>query len=269
MKDDLGDRMKGYEMAEAGRRLMPLLPVLARLDGRAFHNFTRGLERPYDPRMSQMMVETALWLAQESNAVLAYTQSDEITLAWHVEEPTGQIFFDGRIQKMTSVLAGMASAYFNRLVQQHLPERARLLPVFDCRVWNVPSREEAANAFLWRERDAAKNSISMAARACFSHKELDGKSSSEMQEMLWQKGINWNDYPPFFKRGTFVQRRIVRRPFTAQELDSLPPLHEARRNPDLIVERSQYQALEMPPLGKVTNRVAVIFDGAEPTTGGK
>jgi tRNA(His) 5'-end guanylyltransferase len=266
MNDDLGDRMKAYEMAEADRRLMPLLPVLARLDGRAFHSFTRTLQRPYDPVLSQMMVDAALWLAQESNAVMAYTQSDEITLAWLSEDFNSQIFFDGRIQKMTSVLAGLASVYFNRLVQERLPGVAHLLPIFDCRVWSVPNREEAANAFLWRERDATKNSISMAARAHFSHKELDGKSGSEMQEMLWQKGVNWNDYPAFFKRGTFVQRRKVCRPFTAEELDKLPPLHEARRNPALVVERTQFQALEMPPFGKVINRAAVIFEGAEPVT---
>jgi tRNA(His) 5'-end guanylyltransferase len=266
MNDDLGDRMKSYEMAEAGRRLLPLVPVLARLDGRAFHSFTRGLARPYDPVFSQMMVDTALWLAQESNAVLAYTQSDEITLAWHSPDYRSQLFFDGRIQKMTSVLAGLASAWFNRLVMERLPDRARLVPVFDCRVWSVPSREEAANAILWRERDATRNSISMAAQAHYSHRALDGKSSSEMQEMLWHKGVNWNDFPSFFKRGTYVQRRTVRRPFTAGELDQLPPLHEARRNPDLVIERTQFQAVEMPPLGKVINRAAVIFDGAEPVT---
>jgi tRNA(His) 5'-end guanylyltransferase len=266
MNDDLGDRMKVYEMAEAGRKLMPLLPVLARLDGRAFHSFTHGLRRPYDPLLSQMMIDTALWLAQESNAAMAYTQSDEITLAWHSDDFRSQVFFDGRIQKIISVLAAQASAYFNRLVQERLPGQADLLPVFDCRVWNVPSREEAANAFLWRERDATKNSISMAARAYFSHKQLDGKCGSEMQEMLWQKGVNWNDFPSFFKRGSFIQRRRVRRPFTTEELDNLPPLHEARRNPDLEVERSEFQVLDMPPFGKVTNRAAVIFDGAEPMT---
>ncbi len=264
MRDDLGDRMKVYELAEAGRRLMPLLPVLARLDGRAFHCFTRDLERPFDPVFSRMMIDTTLWLAEQTNAVVAYTQSDEITLAWLAAGPDSQVFFDGRIAKLTSVLAALATVRFNQLVGERLPGHASRLPVFDCRVWNVPNRDEAANAFLWRERDATKNSVSMAARACFGHAELDGKSAAQMHEMLWQKGVNWNDYPAYFKRGSFVQRRTVRRPFTTEELAALPPLHEVRRNPALVVERTRYQVLEMPPLGRVSNRVEVLFDAAEP-----
>lgn len=117
----------------------------------------------------------------------------------------------------------------------------------------MPTREEAANTFLWRERDATKNSISMAARTMYSHGELQDR---EMQELLFQKGINWNDYPPIFKRGTFVLRRRVERPFTAVELGALPPRHEARSNPALVVERVEVRAVELPPLGRVTNRAA-------------
>lgn len=134
-------------------------------------------------------------------------------------------------------------------------------------MWNVPSLEEAANAFLWRELDATKNSIAMAARAYFSHKQIDNKSGTEMQEMLRQKGVEWNDYPDFFKRGTYVQRRKTLRKFTAEELDKLPPLHEARKNPDLMVERTDCVALALPPLRLVKNRVEVLFAGAEPQTG--
>ena len=96
MSDDLGDRMKVYERAEAGRKFMPLLPIIARVDGRSFSNFTRGMARPYDPIMADCMVETASELLAETNACCAYTQSDEITLAWHVTNPQSQVWFDGK-----------------------------------------------------------------------------------------------------------------------------------------------------------------------------
>ena len=265
MTDSLGDRMKQYESAEAGRRLMPLLPALARLDGRAFHSFVRGLARPFDKRLSDLMLDTATFLVRETNAVVGYTQSDEISLAWVAEEYDAQIFFDGRIQKMTSMLSALCSAHFNRRLPAFLPtEFADRLPVFDCRVWSVPTLEEAANTFLWRELDATKNSISMAARAYYEHAVLHDKSGSEMQELLWQKGVNWNDYPTFFKRGTFVRRQKVSRAFTLTELEALPPKHAARSDPALVVERSECGPLDLPPLSKVENRVGVLFRGEEP-----
>jgi tRNA(His) 5'-end guanylyltransferase len=265
MSDSLGNRMKEYERAEAGRRLMPLLPALARLDGRAFHSFVRGLERPFDRRLSDLMIDTATFLVRETNALVGYTQSDEITLAWVPEVYDSPIFFDGRIQKMTSMLAALCAAHFNRRLPAFLPaEFAERLPVFDCRVWNVPSLEEAANTFLWRELDATKNSISMAARAYYDHAELHDKNGAEMQELLWKKGVNWNGYPTFFKRGTFIRRRKVSRAFSATELDSLPPKHAARTNPGLLVERCECGSLDLPPLAKVENRVGVLFRGEEP-----
>jgi tRNA(His) guanylyltransferase len=265
MNDGLGDRMKQYESAEAGRRLMPLVPALARLDGRAFHSFVRGLERPFDKRLSDLMIDTATFLVRETNAVIGYTQSDEITLAWVSEEYDSQIFFDGRVQKMTSVLAALCSAHFNRRLPKFLPaEYGARLPVFDCRVWSAPTLEEAANTFLWRELDATKNSVAMAARAYYDHADLHDKSSSEMQELLWKKGVNWNDYPMFFKRGTYLRRRKMSRAFTATELDALPPKHAARSNLALVVERTALGPLDLPPLSKVENRAGVLFRGEEP-----
>jgi tRNA(His) 5'-end guanylyltransferase len=269
MNDALGDRMKMYEMAEAGRRLLPLLPAVARIDGRSFSSFTRGLRRPYDERLSHLMVDTVKYLVQETNAVCGYAQSDEITLVWYSPTLATQIFFDGRIQKMVSVLAGMTSSYFlYRLAVDRVlpPEYAARLPHFDCRVWSLPTLEEAANCLLWREWDATKNSISMAAQEHYSDRELLGKNSSEKQEMLFQKGVNWNDFPDLFKRGTFVQRRKVLRKFTTEEMDKLPPKHAARTNPDLVVERSEVAVIPMPPFTRVVNRVGVIFRGEEPRT---
>jgi tRNA(His) 5'-end guanylyltransferase len=265
MNDGLGDRMKGYEAAEAGRRLMPLLPALARLDGRAFHSFVRGLDRPFDRRLSGLMIDTATFLVRETNAAVGYTASDEISLAWVSADHDSQIFFDGRIQKMTSMLSALCSAHFNRRLPHFLPaEYADRLPVFDCRVWNVPTLDEAANTFLWRELDATKNSISMAARAYTDHAEVQGRSSIELQELLWQKGVNWNDYPVFFKRGTYIRRRTIQRTFTVAEREALPPKHAARENSALQVERSEWGAFDLPPLAQVVNRVGVLFGGEEP-----
>lgn len=264
MRDDLGDRMKMYEGAYSDQRLMPLLPTIARMDGRSFHTFTSGMDRPYDKKLSNIMLETTLQLVRETNACVGYTQSDEITLAWHSTDHKSQIWFDGRRDKMVSQAAALATLYFYRLVLERMPEYAKKLPTFDARVWQVPNRAEGANVFLWRELDATKNSISMAAHAYYSDKELYGKNSSEKQEMLFQQGVNWNHYPSFFKRGGYVQKRKVSRPFSATELKKLPAKHKARTNPDLIVERTEWRVVNMPPIRTVGNREEVLFEGAEP-----
>lgn len=268
--DEFGDRMKLFENAEAGRRLMPMIPALCRLDGKAFSKFTKDMKRPYDKRLSDLMVDTTKWLVRRTNACMGYTQSDEITLAWLSTDYRSQIFFDGRIQKMVSVLASMCTAYFNSRFDAYFIEPEFLLgtdkclALFDCRVWNVPNSIEGANVFLWREQDATKNSISMAAHTYFSHKQTLNKNGKEMQEMLWQKGVNWNDYPSFFKRGSFVQKRIALEKFSAEELEQLPLQHEARMNPNLMIERTDYVCVDMPPFVTVTNRPQVVFQGAEP-----
>ena len=264
MVDSLGDRMKMYEGMETERRFLPLLPICARMDGKGFSRFTRGLAQPFDPRLTELMRETTRYLVQETQACMGYTQSDEITLVWYSAESKSQIFFDRRIQKMTSVLASMTTSYFSSRLDESLPEKAGQCVFFDARVWQLPNKEEAANVFLWREFDATKNSVSMAARTLYSHAQLQKKTSSEMQEMLWQKGVNWNDYPAAFKRGTYFQRRTVTRAFTSEERQKLPPKHAAHRNPDLMIERTEVRPLEMPPFSKVNNRVEVIFSGATP-----
>jgi tRNA(His) guanylyltransferase len=266
MKDELGNRMKEYEMAEAGARLMPRLPICARIDGKRFSKFTEGLARPYDLRLSRLMVETAKHLVEETVARIGYTQSDEISLVWLEEDPKTQSFLDRRVQKLTSILASMTTAFFNKHLSTAIPERAEAMALFDCRVWAVPSKDEAANVLLWRELDATKNSVSMATRAYYPHSDVVDQDNAAMHELLFKKGVNWNDYPPFFKRGTFVRRQATERSFTSTELDALPPQHAARRNPNLMVTRTALSELEMPPFGKVINRVGVIFEGEAPQT---
>jgi len=264
MNDALGDRMKLYESREHDRRVMQLLPVCVRLDGKRFSKWTEGLARPFDKRLSEVMVETTRRLVVETSACIGYTQSDEISLVLYTDDPKRQLYLDGRIQKLTSILASMTTAWFNEVARSAIPERRDRVALFDCRVWTVPSREEAANALLWRERDATKNSLSMAARHHYAHDELMDVDASGLHERLHAVGVNWNDYPRFFKRGSFLQRRLVERPFEAEELALLPPKHEAHTNPDLVVVRSTVAEVEMPPFDRVMNRAEVVFEGASP-----
>jgi tRNA(His) guanylyltransferase len=259
--DDLGDRCKSYEFAEAGRRAMRGLPLLARLDGRAFHTFTRDFKRPYEHGMSVSMRETTRYLVQETVALVGYTQSDEITLVWfEPSQSTSEYAFGGRFQKLASVLAGMASTKFYQLVLEWLPDKAREVPHFDCRVWQVPTLDEATDVFIWREDDATKNSITMAARVYYSDAELDGKNSNDKQEMLWQKGVNWDNFPNFFKRGSYFQRRACLRTLSDEERMRIP---EAHRPPvDETFQRSQVVELDLPPVRKIANLSAVLFERA-------
>lgn len=263
---DLSDRMKLYEnLGVAGQMLIPNLPVCVRIDGKAFHSWTRGCERPFDARLQMLFDETTKALIEETDAIIGYTQSDEITLIlWNRGNSESKVYFDGRVSKLTSVLASMATAHFNARVPLLMREKADSLAFFDCRVWNVPTPQEAVNCLIWRELDATRNSISMAAQSLYSHKQLHAKNTSAMQELIWQKGINWNDYPSRFKRGGYFRRQVIKRKFSTSELEALPPQHDARKDPDLIIIRQIIGRVEFPPLLKITNRVEVIFDSAEP-----
>ena len=261
---NLADRMKLYEQA-IEPSLLPRLPILARLDGKCFHAWCHGLQRPFDQGFVSLMDLTCARLVEETSARCGYAQSDEITLLWQAENPDQQLFMGSRHSKMVSVLASICTSFFAEAVPRLLPAKTATPARFDCRVWNVPDRTEAANCFVWRELDAARNSVSMVAQTHFSHNSLQHLSSAQMQERLWQeKGINWNDLPARFKRGGYVLRRVVTRAFEASEIELLPPLHEARRNPDLVVERSLIDHVELPRLTTIINREAVLFDGAEP-----
>lgn len=256
----LGDRMKVYESYEAGRRFMPMLPVIARIDGRNFSSFTRSMDRPYDERMIECMVETTKKLVDETAALVGYTQSDEISLLWYSSDPKSQIYFDGRVFKILSVTAAMTTNIFCQVARKYWNTKS---VSFDCRAFQVPTRDEAANVFLWRELDATKNAISMAARCHMSHREMHGKNGDQLQELMFQKGgINFNDYPPYFKRGTFVLRRKVFKELPPEILAKIP----AHQRPDGPVERQVIQTVEMPRFSAVSNRVGVLFSNEEPIT---
>lgn len=268
--NELGDRVKSFEGVEAKRFLLPGQPVMVRLDGRSFSRFTQGLSRPFDRGLRDLMVATARACAEESNALLAYTQSDEISLVLPPRDPSGnQGYFGGRVSKITSCLAARCSVVFNHLLPQFLPSksgdrRLSALPVFDCRVWTVPTRHDAVEAILWREVDARVNAISMATRAHFSAKQMEGVSSQEMKKMLQGREVEFRDYPVEFRRGTYLQRRVVVRQFSPLEMADLPPRHKARTDPELMFARNELRELNMPPFARVANPEEVLFEGADP-----
>lgn len=207
-RDSLGDRMKEYYEKRGRNYLTRRTPVILRLDGKAFHTYTKGFERPFSKPLSDLMTDTALFLCKNiQGAKLCYTQSDEITiLITDFDDLKTDAWFDYETSKINSIASSLATAKFNQLVQKRLPGRADKLAFFDCRSFNIP-REEVMNCFRWRYQDWLRNSIQMLSQAHFSHRELHGKNKSDMHEMLFtEKGINWNDLDPLWKNGTLIYK---------------------------------------------------------------
>ena len=259
MQDNLEDRMKMYEDIESKRILIPKLPICIRIDGRGFSKYTKGMNRPFDKNFTDSMIETMKFLIEETDAIIGYTQSDEISLILSdIREP----FFKGRVSKLNSVIASMATAKFNELIHKYYPQKP--LAFFDCRAWNVPNRDEAVNTLLWRYNDCIKNSISMAIHGLYTQKELDNKNSEEKKKMLLDKGIDWEKYPSCFIYGTFARKEAIQYKYTPEEIELLPPKHNARKNPDLMVNRNVLQILDFTKFKKFENRKEVIFENAKP-----
>lgn len=235
-------RMKKYEFVSR-HYLTTRTPVIIRIDGKAFHTFTRGFQRPFDDVLSKTMQETMKYLCENiQGCVLGYTQSDEITLVLvDYKNIDTSAWFDYNIQKCASVAASMATLAFNKFFDKNIDEYGReriedwdeggtsrtLSPdervslkiaetyykayqkgaMFDARAFNVP-KDEVCNNLLWRQNDATRNSIQMVGRAYFSHKQLNKKSTSDIQDMLMlEKSVNWNDYPTKYKRGSCCIRK--------------------------------------------------------------
>lgn len=206
--DDLGTRMKRYELTSK-TFLMRRTPVIARIDGRAFHTFTKHLITPDDVPFSDVMHDCMVFTMKQlvdnvQGCVMGYTQSDEISLLlrdWDTNDT--QAFFDYNVQKMASLMGAIASNAFNFLYSGHQPPaRFSDLVQFDARIHNIP-KEEVTNYFIWRQQDASRNSVQMMGHHHFSQKKMHGKNNSEVQDMLMlEKGINWNDIPTWMKRGT-------------------------------------------------------------------
>lgn len=230
-KDSLGDRMKTYESVPRNF-LTRRMPAIIRLDGKAFHTFTRGLQKPCDYVLSQTMQDTMKYLCENvQGCVFGYTQSDEITLILtDYDTITTEAWFGYNVQKMVSVSASMATLAFNSCFRENVLRWEQMvssnigndadkrkeffdryyayvtkkdMAMFDSRVFSVP-KEDVANCLIWRQQDAIRNSIQSVGQSEFSHKELQGKSCKDIQEMLVsQKGISWDDdYATAFKRGS-------------------------------------------------------------------
>lgn len=264
----LGDLCKFFEKQETQRICLPRLPVYARLDGRGFSRFTKkmGYKKPFDSELSEIMMSVMKSLVEEFDITVGYTQSDEISLAW-VNRP---IIFDGKIQKLVSSLASWASVVFNNLIRapgnHGGKQEGRVadigIPTFDCRVFQLPSEELCFKQFLWRELDCTKNAISGAAQEFFSHSQLMSKTGKEKQEMLFSKGVNFNDYPDYFKRGTFCIRRKVIKNLDPEILNKIPE----NKRPSEPIERMVVTNCILPPLLRILNPLDTLFRGAEPIT---
>jgi tRNA(His) 5'-end guanylyltransferase len=273
--------MKEYESIEAKRTLVPGLPVCIRLDGRAFHNVTKNCLRPFDAELREVMCRVTTALMEECNAVIGYTQSDEITLILKPMAHIGDYYFGGRIQKICSSLAAVASVEFNYLV--HDAEFTKLEPrigkrkaYFDCRAWNVPHMDFAALVLSWRQADSIKNAISMIAQTLYPHKELLNKNSDDKLEMIKKAGYKmkwspteWNgdlffDKEAMNMQGTFIVRKTILRTLTKEELENLPPKHTARQNPDMTFLRHAYIRFAGVILRNITNQAGYLFNGEIP-----
>lgn len=242
VNDELGKRMKLYYEQIPQTKLLRRTPVAIRIDGKAFHTFTKGFRKPFDDVLIKSMQETAKYLCENiQGCVLGYTQSDEITLILiDYQNLNTSAWFDYKVQKICSIAASMATMVFNRVfakmvddilisiqwadtyssdidkdeIYENLPyiaayEKAIEKGVmFDARCFNIP-KEEVTNLIYWRQLDAIRNSIQMVGQANFSHSELQNKSCKDIQNilMLQKNIINWNDYPTYKKRGTCIVRR--------------------------------------------------------------
>jgi len=195
-KDNLGDRMKKYELASK-YILTNRTPVILRVDGKAFHTFTRHMEKPYDARLIESMVLSGEQTAKEMMGfAIGYHQSDEFSFYINnIKKISSESWFDNEIQKLCSITASMFTTNFNSI----LSSRA----YFDCRAFNIPD-DDVPNYFIWRQKDWIRNSTQMLARTYFSHKELQGKSQSDIHEMLYQKNVNWANLPDNLKNGTLI-----------------------------------------------------------------
>ena len=225
--DDLGKRMKTYYEVIPKTSLMRRTPVAIRIDGKAFHTFTRGFEKPFDTLLVNVMQQTTKKLCENiQNCVFGYTQSDEITLILvDYKDINTAAWFNYEVQKLCSISASMATLYFNKFFKQSVEEfdinsiikekevdNYKLLnsykralntgAMFDSRCFNIP-KEEVCNLIYWRQLDATRNSIQMVGQANFSHKELQGLTCNKIQDkLITETDINWNNYPTYLKRGT-------------------------------------------------------------------
>ena len=221
-KDALSVRQKEFYEKRTRTYLPRRTYTIIRIDGKAFKNYTKSLNKPFDEDLIEAMDSTAIYLCKNiQGAKLAYVQSDEITIVMtDFDTLQTDAWFDGEVQKIVSVSASMATREFNRVrIIQQLANGIDIkyilngkLAEFDSRVFTIPFKEEVLNNIIWRQRDCVRNSISSVAQSLFSHTLLTGKNQSDMQEMCFEKGVNWNDFPEKQKRGRIIVKRQINYP---------------------------------------------------------
>ena len=208
MIDELGERMKSRYENRTRYYLPRRTYTIIRIDGKAFHSYTRGCNRPFDNCFIECMDRTGVFLAENIQGTrFCFVQSDEISLVLtDFESNQTDAWYDGNLQKIVSVSASLATMSFNKSAEiLGLDPEA----TFDARAFTIPDREEVMNYFVWRQQDATRNSIQAVAQSYYSPKELHGKNSDELQEMIHKKGKNWNDYEPKYKRGRAIIKHFV------------------------------------------------------------
>ena len=264
-KKSLGDRMKELEAVNTQASLVPGIPVYVRVDGRAFHTFTRGLDKPFDKDFAWTMKEVAKHLHDKTNAFISYCQSDEISLCY--AEPS-KMPFETRLFKLESVIAGMASAAFC-VIGSKTKLRYRIekfMPHFDCRVVQMPL-EEIPNMLLFRERDCMKNAVTLAALEHFSSKQLHKKNTDEKIEMLKSIGVDFcKDIDEDFRVGSWFRRAVFQKELDGKTLAKIP---ESKRVLDadgkMRVTRSEVQQVKLGmPLSCMANKLDVVLGNAQP-----
>lgn len=262
----IGDRMKDYEGREAKRLFLPMIPIIARIDGRTFSKFTRPFDKPFDPRLANAMRKTTQGLIESTHAQIGYTQSDEITLIFLQTEYDSGIWFGNRIQKMASVLASLTTAMFIRYLDAELEGstiEVNAFPHFDARVWQVPNQTEAANTLLWRAQDARKNGISSACRSMCSAKAMNLKGQADMVRMMLEKGVDYYEAFPVADRfGTYWQRKLFTEEMDDATWNRIPAHKKVGQSRTIL--RSRVVDLELEYFGDYENRNEIIFDGQTP-----
>ena len=274
-RSDLANRMKEFYETIPKIRLMRRCPVVVRIDGKSFHTFTRGFQKPFDEILILSMQETMKYLCENvQGCVLGYTQSDEISLILvDYKKLNSSAFFDYEVQKVCSITASMATMAFNKYFEEEVrynfdiffepwnhdeKEEEKLFSsyfksikkgaMFDSRCFNIP-KEEVTNYIYWRQLDASRNSIQMVGQANFSHKELHKKTTNQIQDMLMtQKGINWNDFPAYQKRGSCCIKEVYYVDKNGEEV----PVEDS--NKDDVTKRSRWIIDEDIPIFKGEDR---------------
>lgn len=230
MKDELGHRMKTYYENRTKVKLPRRTYTIIRIDGKAFHTYTRKLGKPFDATLIDDMFWTTKMLCENiQGCKMGYTQSDEISLLLTDFDRLGtDAWFDGNIQKMTSVSASMATGYFNSRREPNEYGVPQPLAFFDSRVFTIPTSVEVENYFIWRQKDAIRNSISMLAQSLYSHKELHKKGERDKIEMIKDKYHNWETLPDWIRRGYFVTKNDETRGFGWNSSIGTPDFVEQR-----------------------------------------